>query len=141
MSGKNFRDVPADQRTNAEGKQVLKRTLLATSDAEYELMRADLAHLDLPSHPGLHEPTQNIEFAYFPNRAAKVVNRRKLEKSACECYSVTQRLEDELGLRSQFFLVLDTPQTATPFYRYCSALHVHFTFDVNTKKVTWAEPR
>jgi len=68
MSGKNFRDVPADQRTNAEGKQVLNRILLATPDAEYELMRADLAHIDLPSHLSLHEPTQNIEFVYFPNR-------------------------------------------------------------------------
>ena len=68
MSGKNFRDVPADQRTNAEGKQVLNRILLATPDDEYELMRADLTHIDLPSHLSLHEPTQNIEFAYFPNR-------------------------------------------------------------------------
>ena len=31
--------------------------------------------------------------------AVKIVNRRKLEKSACECYSVIQQLEDELGLR------------------------------------------
>lgn len=31
--------------------------------------------------------------------AVKIVNRRKLEKSACECYGVIQQLEDELGLR------------------------------------------
>jgi hypothetical protein len=31
--------------------------------------------------------------------AVKIVNRRKLEKSSCECYSVIQQLEDELGLR------------------------------------------
>src|SRR5271167_3494178 len=31
--------------------------------------------------------------------AVKIVNRRKLEKSACECYGVIQNLEDELGLR------------------------------------------
>jgi hypothetical protein len=31
--------------------------------------------------------------------AVKVVNRRKLEKSACECYAVIQQFEDELGLR------------------------------------------
>ena len=31
--------------------------------------------------------------------AVKIVNRRKLEKSACECYSVIQHFEDELGLR------------------------------------------
>jgi hypothetical protein len=31
--------------------------------------------------------------------AVKIVNRRKLEKSSCECYNVIQQLEDELGLR------------------------------------------
>jgi hypothetical protein len=31
--------------------------------------------------------------------AVKIVNRRKLEKSACECYGVIHQLEDELGLR------------------------------------------
>jgi CRP-like cAMP-binding protein len=68
MSGKNLRDVPADQRTNIEGKQVINRVLLAMPDDEYELMRADLTHIDLPSHLSLHEPTQKIEFVYFPNR-------------------------------------------------------------------------
>jgi CRP-like cAMP-binding protein len=31
--------------------------------------------------------------------AVKIVNRRKLEKSACECYGVIQQFEVELGLR------------------------------------------
>jgi hypothetical protein len=31
--------------------------------------------------------------------AVKIVNRRKLEKSACECYAVIQQFEDDLGLR------------------------------------------
>ena len=31
--------------------------------------------------------------------AVKIVNRRKLEKSACECYGVIQQFEDDLGLR------------------------------------------
>jgi hypothetical protein len=31
--------------------------------------------------------------------AVKIVNRRKLEKSACECYEVIQQFEDDLGLR------------------------------------------
>jgi CRP-like cAMP-binding protein len=31
--------------------------------------------------------------------AVKIVNRRKLEQSACECYGVIQHFEDELGLR------------------------------------------
>src|SRR6266849_10234925 len=68
MSGKNFRVVQAGQRTNAEGKQVSNKVLLATPDNEYELMRADLTYVDLPHHLSLHEPTQNIEFVYFPNR-------------------------------------------------------------------------
>jgi CRP-like cAMP-binding protein len=68
MSGKNLRTEAADQRTNAEGKQVLNKILLAMPEKEYELMRADLTHIDLPSHLSLHEPTQNIEFVYFPNR-------------------------------------------------------------------------
>src|SRR5271167_364093 len=68
MSGKNLRTVPADQRTNAEGKQVLNKVLLAAPDNEYELMRADLMYVELPHHLSLHEPTEEIEFVYFPNR-------------------------------------------------------------------------
>jgi CRP-like cAMP-binding protein len=68
MSGKNLRAVPTDQRTSADGKQVLNKVLLATPQNEFELMRADLTHIDLPSHLSLHEPTEDIEFLYFPNR-------------------------------------------------------------------------
>ena len=68
MSGKNFRTVQAGQRTNGEGKQVRNKVLLATPDNEYELMRPDLTYIDLPHHLSLHEPTQSIEFVYFPNR-------------------------------------------------------------------------
>ena len=31
--------------------------------------------------------------------AVKVVNRRKLQNSACECYAVIQQFENDLGLR------------------------------------------
>jgi CRP-like cAMP-binding protein len=68
MSGKNFRVAQTDQRTNAEGKQVKNKVLLAIPNNEYELMRADLTYVDLPDHLSLHEPTQSIEFVYFPNR-------------------------------------------------------------------------
>src|SRR5277367_4617552 len=68
MSGKNYRLALVDERTNADGKQVRNKVLLAMPDNEYELMRADLTHVELPSHLSLHEPTQNIEFVYFPNR-------------------------------------------------------------------------
>src|ERR1700674_5746329 len=68
MSGKNFRVAQAGQRTNAEEKQVSNKVLLATPADEYELMRPDLAYIDLPDHLSLHEPTQKIEFVYFPSR-------------------------------------------------------------------------
>jgi CRP-like cAMP-binding protein len=68
LSQKNFRVASADQRTNAEGKQVNNKVLLATPDNEYKLLRPDLMYVDLPDHLSLHEPTQNIEFVYFPNR-------------------------------------------------------------------------
>ena len=68
MSVKNFRAVPAVERTNGEGKHVGNKVLLAMPDNEYELMRTDLTFVDLPDHLSLHEPTQNIEFVYFPNR-------------------------------------------------------------------------
>jgi CRP-like cAMP-binding protein len=68
MTGKNFRVAQADQRTNVEGKQVRNKVLLATPDNEYEMMRPDLSHVELPHHLSLHEATQKIEFVYFPNR-------------------------------------------------------------------------
>ena len=68
MTAKNFRIAPAGQRTSVHGKQVSNKVLLATPDNEYELMRPDLTYIDLPDHLSLHEPTQNIEFVYFPNR-------------------------------------------------------------------------
>jgi CRP-like cAMP-binding protein len=68
MSGKNFRVVQASERTNVDGKPVRNKVLLATPDNEYKLMRPDLTYIDLPHHLSLHEPTQNIDFVYFPNR-------------------------------------------------------------------------
>src|SRR6202451_2142720 len=68
MSGKNFRVAPADERTSVDGKPVRNKVLLAMPDDEYKLIRPDLTYVDLPHHLSLHEPTQNIEFVYFPNR-------------------------------------------------------------------------
>src|SRR6202166_2317966 len=68
MSGKNFRTAQLGDRTNVEGKRVRNKVLLAMPDDEYKLMRPDLTYVDLPHHLSLHEPTQNIEFVYFPNR-------------------------------------------------------------------------
>jgi CRP-like cAMP-binding protein len=68
MGQNKSRFAQADQRTNVEGKQVSNRVLLAAPDNEYQLMRPDLTYVDLPHHLSLHEPTQSIEFVYFPNR-------------------------------------------------------------------------
>jgi CRP-like cAMP-binding protein len=68
MSRKSYRVVKAGERTNSDGKPVSNKVLLATPDNEYQLMRADLTYVDLPGRLSLHEPAQNIEFVYFPNR-------------------------------------------------------------------------
>jgi CRP-like cAMP-binding protein len=68
MSRKSYRVVKAGERTSADGKPVSNKVLLATPDNEYQLMRPDLTYVDLPDRLSLHEPTQNIEFVYFPNR-------------------------------------------------------------------------
>src|SRR6202047_986153 len=68
MGQKNFRVAEAGERTNIDGKHVSNKVLLAMPDNEFELMRAELTYMDLPSHLSLHEPTQSIDFVYFPNR-------------------------------------------------------------------------
>src|SRR5271169_232740 len=68
MSEKSFRAGQTIERTNFEGKSIKNKLLSATPDNEYKLMRSDLTYIDLPSHLSLHEPTQKIEFVYFPNR-------------------------------------------------------------------------
>ena len=68
MGQKNFRVAEAGERTNIDGKHVSNKVLLATPDSEYQLMRPDLTYVDLPNHLSLHEPTQSIDFVYFPNR-------------------------------------------------------------------------
>jgi len=68
MSPRNLRAGQTDQRTNAEGKQVRNLVLLAAPDNEFQMMRSDLTYVDLPDHLSLHEPTESIEFVYFPNR-------------------------------------------------------------------------
>src|SRR5216683_6790815 len=68
MNRKSYRVVRAGERTSSDGKPVSNKVLLATPDNEYQLMRPDLTYVDLPDRLSLHEPTQNIEYVYFPNR-------------------------------------------------------------------------
>jgi CRP-like cAMP-binding protein len=42
---------------------------------------------------------QKVGIIEYARGAVKIVNRRKLENSSCECYDVIQQFEDDLGLR------------------------------------------
>jgi CRP-like cAMP-binding protein len=42
---------------------------------------------------------QKMGIIEYVRGAVNVMNRRELEKSACECYAVIQQFEDDLGLR------------------------------------------
>lgn len=68
MSGKSTQVVRAGERTDVGGNPVSNKVLLSTPDSEYRLMRPYLKYVDLPSHLGLHEPSESIEFVYFLNR-------------------------------------------------------------------------
>ncbi len=57
----------AGTRTNAAGKPIRNKILLAMTDAEFRLIRPRLKYVALPSHVTLHEPHQTLEFAHFPN--------------------------------------------------------------------------
>jgi hypothetical protein len=60
--------LQAGDRTNVNGKAVSNKLLLAVPDVEYALIRPELSYIELPHHFMLHEPTQTIDFVYFPNR-------------------------------------------------------------------------
>jgi CRP-like cAMP-binding protein len=55
------------ERTNFEGRAVRNQILLAIPDEEFQGLRQDLRHIELPQRIVLHEPKQKLEFAYFPN--------------------------------------------------------------------------
>ncbi|HEV2400184.1 MAG TPA: hypothetical protein VGS27_24815, partial [Candidatus Sulfotelmatobacter sp.] len=55
------------ERTNPSVKPVGSRILLSIPDAEFHAIRPYLEFYILVHHRILHEPTQKLEFAYFPN--------------------------------------------------------------------------
>jgi CRP-like cAMP-binding protein len=65
-------------RTNAAGKRIGNKILLALPDSEYRKMRGHLEYLDLPSGFSLHEPHKKQRHVYFLNRglASVVVSMR-----------------------------------------------------------------
>jgi CRP-like cAMP-binding protein len=61
------RRVRSEERTDSAGKIVANRILEAIPDAEFRVIRPHLEFLHLPHHCILHEPSQNLKYAYFPN--------------------------------------------------------------------------
>jgi CRP-like cAMP-binding protein len=64
---RSLRVMQAGERTNAQGKPVRNRILLALPDNEYRVIRPAIEFLNLPHHRSLYEPNRKIEFVYFPN--------------------------------------------------------------------------
>jgi hypothetical protein len=59
--------LQSGERTNAAGKPVSNKILLSVPNDEYRAIRPCLEHLTLPSHLTLHEPSEKLEYVYFPN--------------------------------------------------------------------------
>jgi CRP-like cAMP-binding protein len=60
--------VRPGERTNAEGKPVRNKLLLAAPDNEFRRLRPHLEFVDLSHHLSLHQPHRSVKFAHFPNR-------------------------------------------------------------------------
>jgi CRP-like cAMP-binding protein len=86
--------------------QRLARWLLMTQDRVHSgslLITHDfLATMLGTDRPSVSEAAgvlQKKKLIAYTRGAVKIVNRKKLEKSACECYGVIQQYDGELGLK------------------------------------------
>ena len=87
-------------------KQRLARWLLMTSD-RVDSGSLPITHDFLATMLGTDRPTvslaagalQKKKLIEYTRGAVKIVNRKKLEGSACECYGITQQYNGELGLK------------------------------------------
>ena len=87
-------------------KQRLARWLLMTQD-RVDSESLPITHDFLATMLGTDRPTvslaagilQRKKLIEYTRGAVKVVNRKKLEDSACECYGITQQYNGELGLK------------------------------------------
>lgn len=68
MSQKTVLEPLEAERTGPGGHTVTNNLLLSLPDHEFELVRGALEFLDLPHHLNLHQPGQDVQYAYFPNR-------------------------------------------------------------------------
>ncbi len=60
---------------------------------------ATMLGTDRPSVSSAAGVLQRKGIIAYTRGAVKIVNRKKLEDSACECYGVIQQYERELGLK------------------------------------------
>ena len=87
-------------------KQRLARWLLMTQD-RVDSVSLHITHDFLATMLGTDRPTvslaagvlQRKEIIEYTRGAVKIVNRKKLEDSACECYGVIRRFDGELSLK------------------------------------------
>jgi CRP-like cAMP-binding protein len=87
-------------------EQRLARWLLMTQD-RVDSGSLPITHDFLATMLGTDRPTvsltagvlQRKEIIEYTRGAVKIVNRKKLEDSACECYAVIQQYDGELGLK------------------------------------------
>jgi CRP-like cAMP-binding protein len=87
-------------------EQRLARWLLMTQD-RVDSGSLPITHDFLATMLGTDRPTVSLAAAVLQRKdlieytrgAVKIVNRKKLEDAACECYGVIQRYDGELGLK------------------------------------------
>jgi CRP-like cAMP-binding protein len=87
-------------------KQRLARWLLMTQD-RVDSESLPITHDFLATMLGTDRPSvslaagvlQKNKLIEYTRGAVKIVNRKKLEDSACECYGITQQYNGELGLK------------------------------------------
>jgi len=87
-------------------KQRLARWLLMTQD-RVDSASLPITHDFLATMLGTDRPSvtlaagalQKKKLIEYTRGAVKIVNRKKLEVSACECYGITQQYNGELGLK------------------------------------------
>ena len=76
--------------------RVNSASLLITHDFLATMLGTDRPSVSLAA--GVLQKKKVIEYT---RGAVKIVNRKKLEDSACECYGITQQYNGELGLKYQ----------------------------------------
>jgi CRP-like cAMP-binding protein len=87
-------------------QQRLSRWLLMTQD-RVNLAVLPITHDFIATMMGTDRSTVSLAASDLQKKgiieyirgAVKVVNRRKLQSTACECYDVIRQFEDDLGLR------------------------------------------